>query len=60
VNFDKPDYTEWQRHIQQMFREAPLTWVPALLIEAMKGAKEREAFIADGMSRIAARIEVVK
>ena len=57
MSFDDPDYNEWEKHLQRMFNEATLTWIPALLIEAMKMARKRGAFSATGMSSMAAKIE---
>jgi hypothetical protein len=57
LDTDSMDYEELRKAIDQIIREVPLTWVPALTIQAMKSAKARRAFSADGLSTIAKRVE---
>ena len=51
------DFEVWEHAIMRMIAECPLSWVPGLLIAAMKSSKARGAFALHGMSNIAKKIE---
>lgn len=57
MSFNDPTYVEWENHLRQMFRECPLTWVPAMLKVTMEAAKDRSAFSETGMEMLAKRVQ---